>query len=318
MRRLPLLLLPLLAAACYSSRDDDESRLASFQRNALLYFEREKFGQALGLVERGLEIEPDNYKLLSIRACIHLRVSAPATGSDHRTLDQALAEFEEVFDQRDASRHERYFLFYYALAHQKQGLRLMAEAARLDPAAPDRAEIAAAKNEAADTELAAARELLQVLLDRGEILRLCHYHLVQIADVQGDAKGRVEHGEAFLKAAAEDQKKTANEIDRTLVYSYEQFNKAALKHQRGDEIAVRNLLAKHFYERGEFENSLQHVDAILAIDPTRSEEHYNRGILLQKLGRKEESKDELRTFLATTHLPPDSAKVQDAVQALTR
>lgn len=318
MRRLPLLLLPLLAAACSSTSDDEERQLASFQRNALLYFEAGKFGQALGLVERGLEIEPDDYKLLSIRACVHLRQSGPASGSDHRALDLAMTEFAEVFDQRDADRHERYFLFYYALAHQKQGLRRMAEAARVDRTKPDHVELAEAKNKEADTEFAAARELLQVLLDRGEIARLCHYHMVQIAAVQGDGKSLVEHGEAFLKAAADDQKKTEAEIDRTTVYLYEQFNKDALKQLRGDEIGVRNLLAQNLYEQGDFEGSLKHVDAILAIDPTRSDEHYNRGIVLQKLGRKDESKDELRTFLATTRLPPDSPKVQDAVQALTR
>lgn len=318
MRRLLLLTLPLLAAACYSTSDEDERQLSSFQRNAGLYFEAGKMGQALGLIERGLEIEPDDYKLLSMRACIHLRQSGPASGSDHRMLDQAMTEFADVFDQRAAERHERYFLFYYALGHQKQGLRRMAEAARVDPTKADREQLAAAANREADQEFAAARELLQVLLDRGEIARLCHYHFVQIAAVQGDTKSLVEHGEAFLVAAAEDQKKTAAEIDKTTVYLYEQFNKEALKQLRGDEIGVRSLLAQNLYAQGKFEDSLRHVDAILSIDPTRSDEHYNRGILLQKLGRKEEAKDELRTFLATTRLPSDSAKVQDAVQALTR
>ena len=59
----------------------------------------------------------------------------------------------------------------------------------------------------------------------------------------------VEHGEAFLLAAAEDQKKTAAEIDKTTVYLYEQFNKEALKQLRGEcdarQVAGASLACVH-------------------------------------------------------------------------
>ena len=318
MRSLPMLLLFALATACSSTASDEERQLASFQRNAGLYFESGKYDQAMGLIERGLELEPDDYKLLSLRACIHLRQSGASGGSEQRQLDMSLKGFAEVYDQRAPSRHDRYLLFYYALARQKQGLRLMAEAARVDPQQEDSKEITAEKNAAADTELAAARDMLMVLLDRGEIPRLCHYHMVQIAAVTGEEVALLEHGEKYLVAVQKDQDLTQAEIDRTTVYGWEQFQKSGLKQLRGDEIGVRELLAQHLYQRGEYEPALAHVDAVLAIDPTRSDDHYNRGIILRKLGRTEEAKDDMRTFLATTSLPPDSPKVQDAVQALVQ
>ena len=289
MRSLTSLTFLLLATACSSTQSEEERQLASFQRNAGLYFEGGKFDQSLGLIERGLEIEPDDYKLLSLRACIHLRQSGPASGSDHKLLDQSLAEFEEVYDQRDLEYHDRYLLFYYSLALQKHGNRLMADAARVDPNAEEAAEKVGAANEAADSALDEAKKLLVALLDNGE---------------------------KYLEAAAKDQQKTQDEIDRTTVYGYEQFRKSSLQQLRGDEIGVRALLAQHLYDKGNFAGALAHVDAILAIDPRRSDEHYNRGLILQKLGRKDEAKSDMRTFLATTSLPPDSAKVMDAVKAL--
>jgi tetratricopeptide (TPR) repeat protein len=316
MRRLTSLTLLLLAAACSSTQSEEERQLASYQRNAGLYFEGGKFDQALGLIDRGLEIEPDDYKLLSLRACIHLRQSAPASGTDHKLLDQCLAEFEEVFDQRDLAYHDRYLLFYYALAQQKQGQRRLAEAARIDPHAEDAKQKVIDANDDADTSLMESRKLLLALLDRGEVPRLCHFHLLQIAAVTRDSAGMLEHGDKYLEAAAADQKKTQDEIDRTTIWGYEQFRKSSLQVLRGDEIGVRALLAQHHYERGEFEKALAHVDAVLAIDPRRSDERYNRGLILKKLGRNDEAKDDMRTFLATTTLPPDSAKVQDAVEAL--
>lgn len=318
MRSLPLLLLFSLATACSSTASDEDRQLAAFQRNAGLYFEGGKYDQAMGLVERGLEIEPDDYKLLSLRACIHLRQSGPAGGSEHRQLDLSLQGFEEVYDQRSPERHDRYLLFYYALARQKHGLRLMAEAARVDPQQEDSKQVQTDKNAAADTELAAAREMLTVLLDRGEIPRLCHYHLVQIAAVTGDEAALLDHGEKYLVAVQKDQELTQAEIDRTTVYGWEQFQKSGLTQLRGDEIGVRELLAQHLYQRGDYGPALTHIDAVLQIDPTRSDDHYNRGIILRKLGRTEEAKEDLRTFLATTTLPPDSPKVQDAVSALVQ
>lgn len=316
MRSLTSLCFLLLATACSSTPSEEERQLASYQRNAGLYFEGGQFDQALGLIERGLEIAPDDYKLLSLRASIHLRQSGPASGEKHELLDQCLSEFEEVYDQREPQYHDRFLLFYYALALQKQGQRRMTEAARIDPHAEDRAERVAEKNSEADRNLLESRKMLVALLDRGEMPRLCHFHLVQIAAVMHNSPELLEHGEKFLEAAAVDQKKTLEEIDRTTVWGYEQDRKNVLQSMRGDEIGVRTLLAQHLFEKGEYESALKHVDAVLAIDPRRSDEHYNRGLILGKLGRKEEAKNDMRTFLATTSLPPDSAKVQEAVEAL--
>jgi len=311
---LPLLLL----AACHGLTPKDQHELAQFQQNAGLYFDGGKYDQALGLIERGLEVDPYDYKLRSMRAAIYLLQSGPASAEDQRMLDRSLAAFADVYDDRSPSRHERHVLLYYSLARQKQAMRRFAEASRIDPASDNAAVGKQALREQGNEDLRAAAELLQTLLDRGELPRVCHYHLLQIAALNNDAPGILEHGTKYLEAAAADQKKTASEIDRTTVYGYEVSQKRMMTFLRNEEVDVRTVMAQQLYAQKDYQGALPHVDAVLQIDPTRSDDHYNRGLILQHLGRVDEAKIDLRAFLATTTLPPDSPKVADAVKALTQ
>ncbi|MGE3170998.1 MAG: hypothetical protein AB7O97_00125 [Planctomycetota bacterium] len=312
-----LLLLPLLAA-CSSLSSEDAQQLAAYQRRAGIYFEGGKYDQALGQVQRGLELDADDYKLRSIRAAILLRTSGPAGGREHPRLDASLDEFAEVFAQRSPSRHDRHVLFYYALAREKQGMRKLSEAARVDRTQPDADELTATATAASEAAFEGAVELLSVLLERGEIPRLCHFHLLQIAAARGDSAGILAHGDAYLTAAAAEQERVELELDQTTVYGYEQDRKRSLEALRQQEVAVRTMMAQQLYQKGDYAAALPHVDAVLRIDPSRSDDHYNRGLILLELGRIDAAKADMRTFLATTSLPPDSPKVVDAVQALTR
>ncbi|MFY9343567.1 MAG: hypothetical protein WAT39_13815, partial [Planctomycetota bacterium] len=123
----PIALL-LLLCGCSTLATDEQQRLASHQQNAALYFERGLYGQAMGQVEKGLELAPDDYKLSSMKGGILLLASGDARGTDHRTLDQATALLEQQFDTRSVSRHEPHLLLNYARALQKQGLRHLGEA----------------------------------------------------------------------------------------------------------------------------------------------------------------------------------------------
>jgi regulator of sirC expression with transglutaminase-like and TPR domain len=313
-----LLLLPLCLLACTALDTEEKTRLASYQRNAALYFDKAKYDQALGVIDRGLELEPWDYKLRTLRASIFLRLSGPAAGRDQRMLDQSLETFAEVFADRSLRRHDSPMLFYYALARQKQGLRLLAEAARIDRKQPDAEERIAELDAAADAENAAARELFATLLHRGDYKRLCHYHLLQIAAADQDRTTILAQGAEYLTASAAEQDKLTKEIDRTMTYGYEVDQKQQLAQRRAEEIEVRTLMAQQLYLQRDWSDALAHVEAVLKLDPTRSDDHYNRGLLLRELGRVDEAKADLRTFLATTSLPPDSPKVVDAVKVLTQ
>lgn len=302
---------------------EEDQRLASFQSNAGHYWEMSRLDQALGMCDRGLEIDPEDYKLRSIQAAVHLRMSPPPTSPDQRMLDLCLDEFDELLSRRSLRHHEPFVLFLGALARQKQGMRLLREAEeqrigggmparKPDPGGAERT------RELADGQFASASELLEDLLDRGTHVRLTHYHLMQLAAARGHYSAMIEHGQKYLEQAAKEQLVAEGEIERTMTFGWEIEQKQTLQSLRAEELEVRAFLARQLYGQRQLEEALKHLDAVLHLDPTRSVDHYNRGRLLRELGRTEEAREDLRTFLATTSLPADSPQVVDAVQMLTR
>lgn len=322
-----LALLPLVA--CSSTSSQEERQLAAYQHNAKLYFENGKLDQAMQMVDRGLEIEGDNYQLRSLRAALLLEMSVQRDKTDHKLLQQALAQFESVEGERSMNRHEPYFVFYSALALQRDGMRHVGEAARLrSPAAmavdaSASAEPAAAEDNAATASLDEARSRLEVLLDRGEMVRFCHFHLMQIAATQRRAEDVIRHGDAYLQAAKEDLTRMEREIRLAREKGWENELLANRERLRSEEIATRSFLADFHNDRAEsrkdraeFQKAREHLDEILRLDPTRSADYYNRGRVLRELQQIEASKADFRRFLATSPLPADSPKKIDAVQAL--
>jgi tetratricopeptide (TPR) repeat protein len=318
MRTTAALAACTLFFACASLSTEESERLATIQRNAALYWEGGKLGQALSLAERGLDIDADDYKLQTLRAAIHLRMSSPSGADDQRMLDLALSEFEDIDDQRSLSRHDGFQLFFHGIARQKQGLRLLRDAERARHAVPPDEDAAAELREDADREFDRANELLTELIERGELLRLAHFHMLQVAASRADGEGVLRHGEAYLEAAKQEQAYTKNEIDQTMVFRYEVEQKRSLASLLQEEAQVRSFLAERLQTRGQLQAALEHLDRILTIDPTRTADYFNRGMLLERLARLNDAQRDMRRFLATTSLPPDSTQRQQAQEILLR
>lgn len=315
--------LILLLCGCTTFSNDELDRLASAQRNATYYFQGGKLDQTLRQVERGLEINPDDYKLNVLHGASRLRRS----GTDVKEIDAATTILERVYKWRSPMRHEPYELFYLGLARQKQGLRHLGEAIRVE----DRARRAvdpvtktefenqskAARATARD-QLTKATEVFDVLIERGERLRLTHNHRMQIARQLGDAKRFKESADAFFEITAKEQKFVDEEIKRTPTPDYEAVQYAALKELEHEELDVRALVADWHFHRREFDIAVSHIDRALELDPTRSDNYYNRGRLHMERNDTEKAKADFRRFLATSQLPPTSPKMTYATKALMR
>lgn len=337
MRLLPTLLcLTCALVACRSFYGEEAENLARYQYNAQRYFDDAhnlvgsnllaKLDQAMDQVDRGLEIEPDDYKLLSLKATILLRQSKAGGGAGDRLLQEAETLFQEVYGTRSPSRHERHLLFNYTMALQAQGIRNLTETQRLREAAargaPGSGDAAANQARAAEHEavgrskLMQARDVLGVLHERGDLPRLVHFHSMQIAAALGDHAGTVAQGKAYLDAARADQQRLKDEIVRTPNVSFERVRRTDLQQLQREELEARTFLANLHYDRGEYEAALQHLDVVLELDPARSSDYYNRGRCLRALGRVEAAKADFRKFLATSDLPAGNPKMTDAVRAL--
>ena len=312
MRCLSLMLLAL--CACHSLSTDQQQDLSMCQESARTYYRDSRLEKALGVCERGLAIDNENYGLRSLYAAVLLRMSEPASGSEHQLLDRSRTEFATVYATRSPSRHERHVLFVYSLARQKQGLRLTGEAAQFKSAG--KPELAEQSELLAVVEYRAAAEMLEVLLERGEMQLLCHYHLMQIAASFGDRDQVFRNGEAYLKIAEGDQQSLEKEIDRTTIFEEETKQKRNLQQLRDEEIEVRTFLGTLLFDKKDYDGALLQLDAVLRLDSTRSKDHYNRARVLKLLGRIDEAKNDLRQFLATTNLPPDHPNVIEAAAAL--
>jgi tetratricopeptide (TPR) repeat protein len=317
MRRivLPLLLL----CGCKTTTLEQQEMLTACQRNAPIYFEGGKLEQAMIQAERGLEIDPDDYKLNAIKGAILLRASEDSP----KLLDEATAQLAEVYDRRSPRRHEPYVLLYYGLAQQKQGLRNLGEAIRLEDRArrvvekrDEYAAAAAAQRELADARLAEADELLGHLLDLGSLLRIAHKHRLQIALQRGDDREFEASAKAFLKESAEEQKFVRGEVERTQAPEYEAEQYAYLRELRDEEIEVRALYANWLFDQKQLEGTLAQLDRVLELDPKRSNDYYNRGRVLMALRRTDAAKRDFRMFLSTSSLPDDNERKTYAVQAL--
>lgn len=317
MRRyaLPLLLL----CGCKTITPENQQTLTACQRNAPIYFEGGKLEQAMIQAERGLEIDPDDYKLNAIKGAILLRASE----RNAKLLDRATLQLANVYERRSPMRHEPYVLLYYGLAQQKQGLKNLGEAIRLEDRArragdqgADFAEQAAEQRELADARLGEADELLDHLLDLGSLLRIAHKHRLQIALQRGDDRQFQNSADAFLKESAGEQGFVRAEVERTQTPEYEAEQYTYLQELRSEEIEVRALYADWLFQRQQLEGTLSQLNRVLELDPKRSNDYYNRGRVLMALERKDDAKRDYRMFLSMSTLPDDHDKKTDAIRAL--
>ena len=328
--------------------------LRSHQRNASFYYEGGNLTQAMGQIEKGLELDPDDYKLNSLKGAVLLKTSADSQGTDHKQLDQATELLARIYEFRSPSRHEPYLLFNYALALQKQGRRHLGEAVRLEgqasrtleplPASAKKEQVATdnppksreqmlesakKEREVATEDLLKARELLSLLIERGELLRYAHNHQLQIAQDLGDDAAFQQAGEAYLVQVAKDQQAERTRVETgKAVAAYEAERFKALRALQQEEVEVRILLAEHYHLRAAKttgdeaqklrEQELANLNRILEMNPQRSADYYNRGCVLLELKQPEAAKADFRRFLATTTLPSSNDKKTFALRALAQ
>jgi tetratricopeptide (TPR) repeat protein len=312
----------LLLCACTSLASDEQKQLADHQRNALLFFDGGRLDQAMGQVERGLELAPGDYKLNSLKGGILLLRS----GNDRKRLDEATAVLAEQFDARPLSRHEPHLLLNYALAQQKQGLRHLGEAVRLEgqvarvPAAEVETlrQQAAAEREQATTSLRTANDLLGELVQRGELLRVAHNHRMQIALQLGDEKAFRAEAELYFEQARRAELATKERIEKAKNVDFENAQLRVLKDLHDEEIGVRTLVAEFLYARKQHQDALVHLNRVLELDPRRFVDYFNRGKVLLELGRIDEAKSDFRRFLADPTVPATSDKAAFALKAIER
>jgi tetratricopeptide (TPR) repeat protein len=300
---------------------EQEQRLTQFQSNAQLYYDGQRYDQSLDMVRKGLDLDPEDYKLLSIAGWCHLQLSE----RDPDQLVRAESYFDQVYDQRDPMSHMPHVLLGFAATkqrlgkeHQRLATTLLSEVESRDLPKTEqtiRSSRAEEHGKRARAYWDEAIHLLDILIEREDLLRFAHKLKMETYVEIGDYEKAVEHGELCLLRNADEQEIKNATIRETLVAAAERKARTELQELIDQEERVRSALAEMHYRKGDYAASLAQLDRLLSMDPTRSTDYYNRGRALQELGRIDEAHRDFEKFLGTTRLPSEDSRVAFAYEA---
>ncbi len=321
-----VLLLTLASCGVLSPglTQEDEARLANFQANAQDYYGNQRYGQALEMVRKGLELDDDNYMLLSLAGWCHLQRSE--RGGPTEELLVAEEYFERVQRARSVKDHATHVLLGLATAKQRLGLENRRLADRLDAQIASgrlsKTEQTVQASQAKEHRQTAERSwresiaLLEVLVEREDVLRIAHKLLMEVYVELGDYEKAVLHGDLCLQRNLDEQEVKNAVIRETLVAAEEIKARKELQELEDQEIRVREALAEMHFRKEAFAEAVAQLDAVLAKDPTESVHYYNRGRALQRLERREDARRDFEQFLRTTSLSSDDERVATAFEAV--
>jgi len=323
------LLTALLPVACTSLSPEERNQLALCQQNAATYWGGGMLDQCLGMAEKGLEIDPEDYKLSTMKGMVWLRQASDDRFSDEqqvRLLQKAQEQLASVYGWRSPSRHEGFLLLGYGMVLQARGIRRMQDSIRDRDAAKslgtrasgyeNRMEAAAEAESEGRELLAEARTVFEVLLERGDLTMLAHYHLMQVAAGLEQPDLVLSNGNSYLEGVRKFQEVNQSRIEASPTATFERELRKEQDRIRSQELDVRVFLAKTLYDQENYAAAVVHLDAVLAANPSRTTDYFNRGRCFRELGRADDAREDFRRFVATSNLPASNPRMVEAVQFL--
>ncbi|MHC5065019.1 MAG: tetratricopeptide repeat protein, partial [Planctomycetota bacterium] len=319
---LSLAALTLILSSCgtFGQSDEERRRLTLYQQNAANFYEGQKFNQALAEVDKGLEIDPDDYRLHSIAAWCYLR----SARGNAQLLAQSEQEFDKLYAMRPSSKHGAPVLLGYALCKQRLGIMHHARAQRLreEAAGRDLDDEARATRSARAIEhenmyrsyFQDADRVFQRLIARGESLRLAYKHSMEISVLEGDYVGAVEEGNLCLQRIEAEKRYQSQIISETMSVAREREERLLLQDLINQESRVRSALAEMHYRKKNYQLAVEQLNLLLSADPNRANDYYNRARALEALEERERAHRDYQKFLTITDLPMGDARVKRAFE----
>jgi len=310
-----LLLLASFSAfsvgGCRSNGEPDamseEDQLLLYYERALRYFEMRELDRCQGQVQKGLEIDPDNEKLLFMLGRCH---------QTRGTLNDILAA-ESIFRDHPAKGDFRIHVCLGGTLERKgsyyyDASKRVASGDQLTDA-PDPVARAAELNE---TALECWKESYK---EFEEALRLfpggfeAYNGLMRVSVFLKDYAQSYAWSEEFLGAIAQ-----SNEVFRRKLEEQEASGSATVDTEftllNNGDLAVQVHLhrAEILHQQKNLKDSLRELDEALTIDDKLPEIHALRGQLLRKLGDYQRSNDSLERYVSLSNDPFDHPNIRQA------
>jgi Tfp pilus assembly protein PilF len=335
------LIATLSLTSCGLSKAD-RNKLAQHQETAALYYGDGKYVEALQQVEKGLQIEPEDYKLHNIAGNAYLR-QAELYPDRPRYLQLAERWFDAAGSMRSRQNHDRAYFFGYGRTQLLLGRAAIDRAAQLRQDAESEGRTAEERSanlaraeeleqNIAPRYLAAAEAAFEELIQRTELLRFAHFYLVQLhmaeqrliaADDEQGTAAQLEaiesHAESCVERVSFLKKRNLDLIrEPTTTPAREQ----ELREQNDEldemELIVRQALADIYFNTGRYAASAEQLDLVLTIEPRRADAYFNRARAYQALSDKDKAKHNYERFLVLTRLPQGDERVKQALDYVTR
>jgi len=316
MRRAPLVLL-IAACGCASGPTEDElARVEDYFTRGSQYYSAGRYPQAFDQARRALELEPESGRLnlLAGRSLLMQRGLQPVANAqgylekaaeelDNYKAPYALAEFHFRYGSllTDYAQKEREDLERFPDADAEFHAGRLRENEKRRRTAEDHFD-------QAEDLLEEVRAEVPEDLDTLEMLG-------QVRSLRADDDGALEALGSALEILA-----TSREYKNYVLGTDDQLSVEEERRLRSDldgdirrEVAILYLVAGLNRRLSDIHGEERAYDRILALAPSESGARFSRGAVRYELGRLAEAASDMRAFVASTELGPESEEVQRAV-----
>ena len=317
-----------IAASCGSFSSPERTKLANdFYDNAHTYYRGRDYRRSTDQITRGLEVDPDHYKLNQLQGKVLLQQAR----SNQELFTQALEVFQRVRGLRGDHDYELtldiaqaqqglYFL------HRRKAKQLRAESLASGLSATERTHKLAKADEnrklALDHMNEAAREY-KALIDAKDLgvfpamERLFLLEIDRAYDLEGEARTQqlrraAKIGEKYLEQNDYRQKHYKVMVDITSNALQEREGRRRVREFRRREVAFRREYGRVLFELEDWKAAAKELDRILDVVPTSADDYLSRARCRAKLGQTTEAKRDIEHFLRLTKKPFESREVREA------
>ncbi len=335
-----LSLAALPACAIFGILSEEEQKhLDQHRAGAARFYNARQYEKAISQAEKGLVIEPDDYRLLGPLAWSYLQLSLRDSQQNERYLKLSEVAFGDVIAQRSIENHDPRNVFGYAIAQynwariEQNRADIWRREAEKDPDRDKkRNKIARAEEherKATSKDQGAKRYFLHVAsgsFTEPANQREAYKYLMAIDYRHGKHAEAIAFGAKALSKNAEEVKIWEEEYARTEFAAREHIIRAELANLKADELKVRSRLAAYYQQlakrpknanfKKDYDAALVHLNAILAARPNSSEDYYFRGVCYRALGQHEAAHKDFQLFLRLGKLSKEHKAVKDAQKYL--
>lgn len=297
---------------------DEKKALYQYQNNARQFYEGGRFSQAIQQAQRALELDPGDENSELIVAWSHLYLD---TRDD---IWAAEREFRDLSGGGLFSKENREAVLGHGFALGRQGDFYEAAALAMEkegaPATDSKkaSQLSKLRKEAA-AKYAEAIARLQRAYDLDPKATDALAALQQMYALQGNYEESVGYGKQFVEAASKSWPFWEKQIQRTdITAEEERMLRTRYESSRRKEIASRSLLASCRFKQERFSEALGELDALLQLDPERTEEYFNRALCREKVGDLSRALQDMETFLKKTTLDYSSPQVRKAYDSIAQ